>query len=61
MLHRCAFEGCRKSSQQPSLDGWGYLVAWGSGIPDGHYCREHKEAIEAVHDDIASLQRLDKQ
>jgi hypothetical protein len=38
------------------LDGWGYLSDWGPGVPDGLYCREHKEAIEALHWDILEEQ-----
>jgi hypothetical protein len=53
MLRRCAFEGCWKTSEHLMLDGWGYLSDWGPGVPDGYYCREHKEAIEAIHQDIA--------
>ena len=49
-LWRCAFEGCPKTSEQPFADGWADLAGWGSGVPDGLYCREHADALEAVHE-----------
>jgi hypothetical protein len=55
-ITRCTFEGCPKTSEQPRLDGWGYLLDWGPGVPDGFYCREHREAIEAIHWDILEEQ-----
>jgi hypothetical protein len=29
-------------------------------VPDGYYCPEHKEAIEAIHHEIAERKRLEK-
>jgi hypothetical protein len=53
MLHRCTFEGCRKTVEYPQNfalppKGWSYLVDWGPGIQDGLYCKEHADALEAV-------------
>jgi hypothetical protein len=42
----CAFEGCRKTTEQPFADGWVDLAGWGPGVPDGRYCPEHAAAIE---------------
>ncbi len=47
-LHRCAFDGCPATSEQPSLDGW---VFFGSGYPGlrrGDYCKAHGDAIKAL-------------
>jgi hypothetical protein len=60
MLRRCEFEGCNKTSEHPRLQGWSYLTDWGPGVPDGYYCPEHKEAIEAIHHEIAERKRLEK-
>jgi hypothetical protein len=45
---RCAFKGCPKTSERPFADGWADLAGWGPGVPDGLYCREHTEALEAL-------------
>ncbi|PWT93398.1 MAG: hypothetical protein C5B54_01915 [Acidobacteria bacterium] len=49
MIYHCTFKGCKKTSEAPrAKDGWSFLAKWGPGIPDGYYCREHVEALEAL-------------
>ena len=46
--HKCSWYDCRKTSAQPYTDGWSNLSTWGPHIPDGFYCKEHADAIEAI-------------
>jgi hypothetical protein len=48
MIHHCTFEGCLKSTEQPALEGWASLTAYGPGVRDGRYCAPHGKALEAL-------------
>lgn len=50
--HRCTFESCWKTTERPGADGWTRLSDYGPGVPDGLYCPEHADAIEAILPDI---------
>lgn len=45
---RCAWDGCWKTTEHLSVDGWSYLAAWGPPVNDGYYCQAHAAALEAV-------------
>ena len=45
---RFVYDGCRATTERPTLDGWENLGAWGHGIADGRYCRPHADALEQI-------------
>ena len=48
MARSLRLKGCPKTSERPFASGWADLAGWGPGVPDGLYCREHTEALEAL-------------
>jgi hypothetical protein len=57
MKTRCSFVDpsgvqCPAFTEQPEKDKWSYLLAWGPGVPDGHYCPKHAKAIEEAESEL---------
>jgi hypothetical protein len=44
----CAWKGCMRTTTQPMADGWAYLCIYPPPFKDGHYCREHADAVDAA-------------
>jgi hypothetical protein len=46
-ITKCAFEGCRETTEQPDKDGWTYFADV-KPFSHGLYCHAHAHVLEQV-------------